>query len=172
MTPLTKLEKYKLSKLHKQLDFFGCNRKRFISVYANKPRIRVGAKPKEKPVPLISLLRAKHKILNDSSDLKQPERSVLEDLYMRYGLRGISGYAASEARARQATAQAMAQRQAMDYQRMQYDRLRNVGMSSVERDIQSQFARLDQLPGQGQRSSLGGLGGTGQASATNWITIF
>lgn len=172
MTPLTKLEKYKLSKLHKQLDFFGCKRKRFISVYANKPRIRVKLADK------FEISDHQKDMIDSATDALQRNLALSGSLSL--GLysgmatfsNAVNQLNASRIGSQQAArAQAVATQNALDYQRMQMDReLRksisnaNAGMrGGAGQDIQSQHARLDQLPGQGQRSSPGGLGGFGQS---------
>lgn len=119
MARLTKHQVREQKRLHDQLDFFGAKKKRFISVYANKPRIRVSNKSKEKVPSLTDLLEAKRKLLTGDNDLAQPERDALKSLYVRHGVAGIFSYAASEARARQAMA--AGQQQTMDYQRMLYN---------------------------------------------------
>jgi len=49
MKRLSKRESGQQKRLHEQLDFFGAKKKRFISVYANKPRIRIKQTSVKKP---------------------------------------------------------------------------------------------------------------------------
>lgn len=44
MKRLSKLEAGQQKRLYEQLDFFGAKKKRFISIYASKPRIRIKTK--------------------------------------------------------------------------------------------------------------------------------
>jgi len=46
MIKLSKQETRTQNRLHEQLDFFGAKKKRYVSIYANKPRIRVRNKTK------------------------------------------------------------------------------------------------------------------------------
>jgi len=44
---MNKSESYALKRLNEQIKFFGAKPKRFVSIYGNKPRIRVSNKSKE-----------------------------------------------------------------------------------------------------------------------------
>lgn len=151
MAKLTRRQTGTQKRLYEQLDFFGAKKKRYVSIYAKKPRIRV--KHKEHP---------NFKLTVDSNEA---ERKLIEkQAKRRERLAGIgfgvpigaaSGFLAGIvlilSRAQRAQqAQRQAQETAMNYQRQQFE-LGQRDMRSVLSPHQSQLSTL------GRQSTFGGV---------------
>jgi len=57
MASLSKMDRRKQKRLYDQLDFFGAKKRRYVSVYANKPRIRMKGKQRSYVHEKVKLIR-------------------------------------------------------------------------------------------------------------------
>ncbi len=103
MKRLSKRETGQQNRLHEQLDFFGARKKRFISIYASKPRIRIKQNPMQKPeigkVTEIDYNKSRHEYL-EKLFLSQQRAGLAQQQMSAIGL-AASGTASQIASVRQ-----------------------------------------------------------------------
>ena len=144
-------ESYACKRLSEQIKFFGVKPKRFVSIYAKKPRIRLSAGSKAINQSTSELLKMKHKLLSDNTGVSEIESQRLMELYLRNGLNGLTGYAASEARQQQEMARQATMRKSNALQRgFLIGQLSNMtGMASALGQVQAQGLGRNPIYGMG-----------------------